>query len=119
MSCSEKAHNNSVTTILIVILLAAVGVLGDYFIKESGSGSEYILYGPFILGTIIYALTAIGWFYAMKSIKLGVLGIFYSLTTVILLAIVGAIFFKERLTTLDVVGISLGIVSIVILARFG
>ena len=104
---------------LIVIFLAGVGVLGDYFIKEAGAGTKYILYGPFILGMVIYALTAVGWFYVMKHMKLGVLGMFYSLTTVILLAIVGAIFFRERLTMFDLVGISLGIASIIILARFG
>lgn len=104
--------------ILIVILLAGVGVLGDYFIKLSGDGSKYISYQPFFIGMIIYALTALGWFYVMKHIKLSTLGIFYSVTTVILLALVGVIFFKENLNIYEIVGIALGIISIIILARF-
>lgn len=103
----------------IVIVLAAVGVLGDYFIKLSGNGHSYISYRPFFIGMSIYAITAVGWFYLMKHMKLGVLGVFYALTTVILLAIVGVVFFEEQLNIYDIVGITLGITAIVMLARFG
>lgn len=106
-------------TILITILLAAIGVLGDYFIKLAGNGSKYISYWPFFVGMIIYALTAVGWFYVMKHMKLGELGVFYSVTTVILLAIIGAFFFKEQLNVYDIVGIILGIASLVLLSKFG
>lgn len=105
--------------IITVIFLASVGVLGDYFIKLSGSGPKYIIYSKFFLGMFIYSLTAAGWFYVMKHMKLGVLGIFYSLTTVILLAVVGTVIFKEHLNNYELVGIILGVISIIILARFG
>ena len=105
--------------IIAVILLAGIGTLGDFFIKLSGSGSKYMLYQPFIIGMFIYALTAVGLFYVMKHIKLGTLGIFYSLTTIILLAIIGAVFFKEQFNTYDIVGMALGILSIILLSRFG
>jgi undecaprenyl phosphate-alpha-L-ara4N flippase subunit ArnF len=110
---------NSLVIITIVILLAAVGVFGDYFIKLSGNGPSYISYAPFFIGMLIYALTAVGWFYAMKHLKLGTLGVFYSLTTVILLVLVGVFFFKEQLNIYEIVGIVLGVISILILARFG
>ncbi len=109
----------SAIPILIVIVLAGVGVLGDYFIKIAGDGPRYISFAPLLTGMLIYALTAIGWFYVMKHIKLSTLGVFYSLITVILLTIVGALFFREKLNVVDVIGIALGITSIVLLARFG
>ena len=109
---------NSLIAIVIVIVLAGIGVVGDYFIKIAGNGSKYISYPPFFIGMIIYALTAIGWFFVMKHIKLGVLGVFYSLTTVILLVVLGTFVFRERLNVYDTVGIVLGIVSICMLARF-
>jgi small multidrug resistance pump len=109
----------NLTPILIVICLAGIGVLADYFIKLSGNGAKYINYHHFFIGMIIYALTAIGWFYAMKHIKLSTLGIFYSVTTAVLLALVGTIFFKEHLSTYEIIGIIFGMVSIIILARFG
>ena len=110
---------NSIIPILIIIFLAGVGVLADYFLKISGNGEKYINYPTFFIGMIIYALTAFGWFYVMKHIKLSTLGIFYSVTTVVLLAFVGVFFFKEQLSIYDIIGIVLGITSIIILARFG
>jgi small multidrug resistance pump len=109
----------NIIPIIVVIFLSGVGALGDFFIKLSGGGSKYIMYQPFFIGMIIYALSAVGWFYVMKHIKLGSLGIFYSLTTVILLVIIGAVFFKEQLNTYDILGVMLGILSIILLGRFG
>ena len=111
--------SDSIIPVLIVIVLAGVGVLGDYFVKLAGNGPSYISYTPFLTGMLIYALTAVGWFYVMKHIKLSAGGVFYSLTTVILLTIVGALFFKEKLNSTDIIGIALGIISIVLLTRFG
>jgi uncharacterized membrane protein len=111
--------NSNLLPILIVIILSAIGVLGDYFIKISGNGPKYILYLPFFSGMIIYALTAVGWFYVMKHIKLGPLAIYYSVTSVALLAIIGVVFFKEQMSGIDILGIILGICSLIILARFG
>ncbi len=105
--------------ILVIILLAGVGVLADYFIKLSGSGVKYINYPQFLIGLVLYTLTAFGWFYVMKHIKLSTIGIFYSVSTLMLLAIVGVFFFKEQLSIYEVVGILFGVISIIILARFG
>ncbi len=109
----------NIIPIIATVVLAGVGVLGDYFIKLSGSGSKYIAYLPFFTGMIVYALTAVGWFFVMKHVKLGLLGVLYSLTTIILLTIIGAIFFKEQLNIYDIVGIVLGIISIIILGWLG
>ena len=104
--------------ILIVVCLSSFVVLGDYFIKVSGSGSNYINYKYFFIGMFIYATSAIGWFYVMKHIKISSLGVGYSLTTVILLALVGVFIFNEQLNFYDIIGIVLGIISITILIRF-
>ena len=109
----------NLVAILAVIGLAGVGVLGDYFIKLAGDGNKYIYYHWFFAGMITYAITAIGWFFVMKHIKLSTLGVLYSLTSVILLVLVGAFVFKEHLNAYDVVGIILGIASILILSRVG
>ncbi len=110
---------NNFLPILIIILVTGVSVVGDYFIKLSGNGSKYIQYPFFFLGMIIYASTAFGWFYIMKHTKLSTLGVFFGLTNIILLALVGVIFFKEHLNTYDIVGIIFGVISIILLARFG
>lgn len=106
------------TQVLIIIGLSLIGVLGDYFLKLAGSGNSYIQWSWFLLGTVIYSSTAIGWFFVMKNIKLGTLGIVYTTTTVLALTIVGFIFFRENLNYYEVGGLILGMLSIILLARF-
>lgn len=102
-----------------VVVLAMAGVLGDYFIKLSGESKSTIFSYHFFIGFCIYASTAFGWFYVMKHVKLGTLGVFYSISTVLLLALVGTIFFKESLSSVEIIGIILAIVALILLARFG
>ncbi len=107
-----------ITPLIVVVLLAGFGVVGDFFIKLSGGGSEYVRYKYFFSGVFVYALSSAGWFYVMKNIKLSSLGIIYSITTAILLTLLGVLFFKEQLDRYDIIGIFLGIISIVILTKF-
>ena len=65
--------------LLIVVLLSFIGVVGDFFIKLSGQGTKFMEIKWFVLGFLIYGLTAFGWFYVMKNVKLATLGVFYAL----------------------------------------
>ena len=105
-------------TIVSIILLSLVGVAGDYFLKLSGSGPKYVEIKWFIIGALIYASTAVGWFLVMKHIKLASLGIIYAITIVIALAGIGVIFFKETLNMYEIIGLIIGFISILLLARF-
>lgn len=109
---------NKIIPLLIVIFLSLVGVVGDFFIKLAGSGTKFMDVKWFVLGFVIYGLTAFGWFYVMKDVKLATLGVFYAISTIIFLIIVGVFYFKETLNVYEVIGISLAIVSLIILARF-
>jgi len=105
---------------LIIIGLSLVGVLGDYFIKLSGNSEiKYVDLKLFIIGFVVYASTAIGWFFVMKHIKLSTLGVIYGGTTVVALTIVGVLFFKEHLNIYEIIGIIAGVSSIILLSRFG
>lgn len=104
--------------IVFVILISLVGVLGDYILKLAGSGNKYVDIKLFILGAIVYSSTAIGWFFVMKYIKLGSLGLVYATTTVLALSIIGVVFFKESYSLYEIIGLIAGIASILLLARF-
>ncbi len=110
---------NTVTASLVVVGLSLIGVLGDYFLKLSGDNSaRYIDIKWFVLGLIIFSSTAVGWFFVMKHIKLGTLGVIYGVTTIIALTLVGVFFFKEQLTIYETLGIIAGVTSIILLSRF-
>jgi|SRR3989344_8460896 len=104
--------------ILIIIGLSLIGVLGDYFLKLSGSGARYIDWKFFLIGALVYSSTAIGWFFVMKNIKLGTLGVVYATTTVLALTLIGTFFFKENLNYYEMAGLVAGVVSILLLSRF-
>ncbi|MBI5467456.1 MAG: transporter [Candidatus Kerfeldbacteria bacterium] len=104
--------------VLVVALLAVAGVIGDYFIKLAGHGPRYIDTKWFVLGLVIYAATAFGWFWVMKHIKLSSLGVIYSLTTVLLLVGIGIFVFHEKMNVYEIIGTIGAIGSVVLLSRF-
>ena len=103
---------------LLVFLMTAVGVLGDSLLKRAGEGATYISWSWFIPGFVVYALTAFGWFYILKEMKLVDLGVAYALSNVVLLVIVGVVVFGERLNMYEIIGFAMAVTSIVLLARF-
>lgn len=104
--------------ILIIIGLSLVGVIGDFFIKLAGNSRQYIRPHWLIIGLLIYASTAIGWFFVMKHIKLSTLGAYYGIFTVLFLLLVGIFIFHEKLNLMEGIGIALAITSFVLLSRF-
>lgn len=107
--------NNLMLPFLIIILLSLIGVLGDFFIKLSGSGVKFIEYKWFIIGLLIYASTSFGWFFVMKYVKLSVLGVLYSISTALFLLILGVLFFKEKLNFYEYAGVLTAIISLILL----
>ncbi len=108
---------NSLIWLGAVVGLALIGVLGDFFIKLSSVKSPANL-KIFLLGLVIYASTAFGWFFVMRHVKLSTLGVFYALGTVLFLTILSVGYFKESLNHYEALGIILAIISLILLARF-
>ncbi|MFA6428543.1 MAG: transporter [Candidatus Buchananbacteria bacterium] len=105
------------TTIIVVFFLSLIGVLGDYFVKSASQAAKNDWLN-LAIGALIYASTVLGWVYAMKHLKLASLGVYYGLFTTFILIIVGSYFFNERLNPWEIVGIGLGLTSLIILSRF-
>jgi drug/metabolite transporter (DMT)-like permease len=111
--------NHMILPILIIVGLSLFSVFADFFIKLAGNKvSPQVDWKYFIIGSVMYGLTAFGWLYVMRHVKFATLGVFYALSTVFFLTIFGAIFLKESLSIREIMGISLGVISILLLARF-
>jgi len=100
-----------------IVGMTVVGVIADYFLK-SASNTSIINWKFFAVGFIIYASTALGWFIIMRHTKLATLGAVYAVSITLLLALVGLIFFKEKLNMIELIGLALGVLSLLLLARF-
>ncbi|MBO1046716.1 MAG: transporter [Dolichospermum sp. DEX182a] len=110
--------NQTGIAILAVIALSSLGVIGDYFLKVASNDEISLKTSWFFIGLLILASTAFGWVYVMKHIKLATLGVVYSVSTVLLLAFVGVIFFQESLNPYEIGGIVLAIASLILLSAF-
>lgn len=103
---------------LMVVFMAGVSIAGDYFLKLAGNGEKFIDVKLFLIGGIIFSLSTIGWFFALKYVKFGNAGIIYGVSVALLAVVVGILFFNEKLSICEVVGVASGILSIFLLTRF-
>jgi len=103
---------------LIVIVLSVVGVGADMLLKKASSLPNPVANWWFAAGALIFATTAFGWVYAMKYLDLGRLGAIYGSATILMLVLVGATLFNERLGLRELAGIACALASILLLSRF-
>ena len=104
--------------VLVTIGFSLVGVLGDYFLKRASADDHALRTAAFYVGFAVYASTAFGWVFVMKHLKLGTIGVVYSISMILCLTAIGVTFFGETLSAAEVVGLILAIVSLVLLMRF-
>ncbi len=103
--------------VLVTIGFSALGVLGDYFLKKA-SGQEYPLKtGAFALGFLVYSSTALGWLFVMRHLKLGTIGVVYSVSMIVLLTLMGVFLFGESINRYEILGLILAICSLLLLIR--
>ena len=104
--------------VLITIAFSVVGVFGDYFLKLASAKEQSLRSSWFYLGFALYASTAFGWVFVMKYLKLGTIGVVYSISMILCLTTIGVALFGETLSYAEIVGLILAIISLVLLMRF-
>jgi len=104
--------------VLVTIAFSLLGVLGDYFLKVASAHEDWRRSPAFYVGFVVYASTAFGWLFVMKHLKLGTIGVLYSMTMIVLLTAVGVVVFGERLSYAEVVALLMSLASLVLLVRF-
>ena len=102
----------------IGIGLSAITVLGDVLIKNASLQNAFSGWKMLLLGAIIYALTAFGWFFVMRKVKFSTLGVLYGVSCIVILTFVSVFYFKEKVNPFEMLGIALAVISLVILYRF-
>jgi drug/metabolite transporter (DMT)-like permease len=104
--------------LLVTVGMSVVGVLGDYLLKLASTQPAPLRSRWFYLGFAVYASTALGWVYVMRSLKLATIGVVYSVSMILLLAAIGVFTFKEPIGPAEVAGLALAVASLVLLMRF-
>lgn len=104
--------------VVVTFGFSLLGVVGDYFLKLASENERPMATGVFYLGFAVYGSTAFGWVFVMKHLKLGTIGVVYSVSMIVLLTAIGVVFFGERLSATEIAGVLMAIGSLVLLLRF-
>ncbi len=98
--------------------LTLLTALGDSFLNQAGEHKK-TNFKLLIGGLIIYLITGLVWFWIYKYVKFSVSGAVYGAMTALVFTAIGIFYFRESLNSIEILGIVLGISSIVLLSRFG
>lgn len=104
--------------IAVTIALSLVTIVGDIFLKMATKESNPFKTKWFVMGLLVFASSPFAWIYVFKHLKLATIGAFYSLSTVLMIAVVGVTIFGESVNRYEFIGIIMASVSLILLARF-
>ena len=104
--------------LVVVIVTSAVCTAGDYCLKLASEEKSAYWNRWLPLGMMLVASTNFTWVFVMKHMKLATLGAVFSVSITLMLAGTGFVFFNERLTSTEILGILLAIASLLLLGRF-
>ncbi|MCE9567721.1 MAG: transporter [Planctomycetes bacterium] len=107
-----------IVAVLVTLGFSVVGVVGDYFLKLASQKDNPLSTWSFYLGFALYASTAFGWVFVMRHLKLGTIGVVYSVSIIVMLTAIGVLAFEETLNYGEIAGLLMAIGSIILLVRF-
>lgn len=100
------------------LITALIVILGDYLIKLAADGDHSVLSTLVMTGCVLYAASALMWFFALHHITLAQAGIAYSMLTLLALCAIGALYFNEPLYLREYAGIGCALLAMVLMVRF-
>lgn len=111
----KRPMDNLWLAVLITIGFSAFGVMGDYFLKRASLQEYPLRTGSFAIGFAVYGSTAFGWLFVMRYMKLGTIGVVYSMSLIVFLTLVGVFVFGESINRYEILGIVLALAALVLL----
>lgn len=109
--------DSSLVSYIIVFSLSAITVWGDFLIKTSSIKQGYSGWKYLLLAIVVYGLTAVGFFFVLRDMKLFTAGAFYAVGVVLLVTIMSVFYFHEKISSIEILGIFFAITSLVLLAN--
>jgi uncharacterized membrane protein len=104
-------------TIIISIAMVLITIIGDYLIKKASMLQYLNGWKLLVLGGLLYGISAIGWFYVYRTTKVFTVGAIHSFGIIILTILLSVVIFKEKINSSEIMGLVLGIISLVILLK--
>lgn len=97
---------------ILITLAALFESFGDVILKKWAIDGKQIF---FILGLVIYFFATIIWAFSLKYEFLSKAISIITILNLIIVVLVGVIYFKENLSTVNKIGIIIGIISLILI----
>ncbi|MEK7182239.1 MAG: EamA family transporter [Patescibacteria group bacterium] len=102
------------TWIIPLIILIVFELIADVFAKEWSLGNRSFFFA--ILALFSYLLANSSWLVALKyGSGLARGAVVFSIASAILAVFIGLVFYKESLTTIQTVGVFIGLISLILI----
>ncbi|SPH24369.1 hypothetical protein DEA8626_03420 [Defluviimonas aquaemixtae] len=98
-------------------LTALIVIAGDVSLKHAADTGLPLNSRPAVLGALLYALSGVLWYFAMRHVTLAQGGVAYSMFTLLAICLIGATHFGEQIRAREVAGIGCALLSMVLLIR--
>lgn len=109
---------NAIVGYGLCALATLVVIAGDYFIKLAVDRGHTLASRTLMAGGLLYGLSAIGWFYALRKVSLSQSGVAFAMISLLALVALGVLVFEERLTLREWIGVGCAVASLILMARF-
>lgn len=104
--------------LLLAVVVSLSGIGADSFLKRASTAAHPLANCWFATGMLLTLAFAFGWLVLMRYMKLATAGVFYAVASALLLAVIGVVFFEERLSLPEITGVGLALCSVLLLTRF-
>lgn len=102
--------------LLFTLGTALFVIAGDVVIKSAADAARFASPGM-AAGVILYAVSAICWYFAMRNITLGQGGVAYAMLTLIAVVFIGAFWFGEPLGLRQYLGIACALAALALMSE--
>ena len=99
----------------ILLAITVVTLIGDWCIKLASERQDGLVSPVFLIGAVLYGAPAVGWFYLMRNNSLAMIGVLYSASTILLLAVLGTFVFHESFGLRQGIGLAMAVAAVVVM----
>ncbi len=104
--------------LFLLLIIEVVCIYGDYYIKKASMEQQWEGWKLLALGSLLYGVSAIGFFLLMRMFKVFTVGMLHSFAVIFLSIFLSLVVFKEKINAREILGLILGIASVCLLVRF-
>ena len=95
----------------LLFLAIALEVVGDIFLKKWSLGGKSVLMA---IGFMLYVVASLFWAFSLKYEYLSKAISIFTVLNLICVVLVGVLMFEEKLSLVNIIGMVLGLVSVVL-----